>query len=53
MGIALAGWLHLKNLACANQLQANIDDVVKAARKVLAAQHGPASVLHFRISRNL
>jgi len=46
-------WLHLKNLACANKLQDNIDEVVKAAEKIMSTQNDETSRLRFRLSKNL
>lgn len=46
-------WLHLKNLACANKLQDNIDQVVKAADKIMAAQNDETSRLRFHVSKDL
>ena len=46
-------WLYLKNLACANKLQDNIDEVVKAAEKIMIAQNDPISNLRFCVSKNL
>ncbi len=46
-------WRFLKDLACANKLQDNIDEVVKAAEKVMIQQNLPNATLHFHISKNL
>jgi transposase len=46
-------WRHLKDLACANKLENSIDDVLKAAVKILNGQNDPASTLRFRVSKNL
>jgi putative transposase len=46
-------WLHLKNLACANKLHDNIDEVVKAAEKIMIAQNNPTSGLRFNVSKNI
>lgn len=46
-------WRHLKDLACANKLEDNIENVVKATEKFLNAQNDPASDLRFYISKNL
>lgn len=46
-------WRHLKELACANKLQDNIETVVKSAEKILSKQNLPASDLRFLLSKNL
>lgn len=46
-------WRHLKDLACANNLENNIEDVVKAIVKILNEQNNPASTLRFHVSKNL
>jgi putative transposase len=46
-------WRHLKDLACANKLEDNIENVVKATEKILNEQNNPDSDLRFRISKNL
>jgi hypothetical protein len=46
-------WRHLKDLACADKLQDNIDEVVKAADKILSEQNNPNSCLRFHVSKNL
>ena len=46
-------WRHLKDQACVNKLQDNIDDVVRSAVKVLMEQNVPDSSFRFHVSRNL
>jgi hypothetical protein len=46
-------WRHLKDQACVNKLQDNIDDVVRSAEKVLMEQNLPDSSLRFHVSKNL
>jgi len=46
-------WRYLKDQACANKLQDNIEDVMKAAEKVLIEQNNQNSSLHFCVSKNL
>ena len=46
-------WRHLKDLACANKLQDNIESVVKSAEKILSEQNRSASDLRFLLSKNL
>jgi transposase len=46
-------WRHLKDLVCANKLEDNIENVVKAAEKILIAQNNPASELRSHVSKNL
>ena len=46
-------WRYLKDLACANKLEDNIECVVKAAEKIMLKQNEPASDLHFQVSKNL
>ena len=46
-------WRHLKDLACANKLQDNIEAVVKNAEKTLSKQNLPTSDLRFLLSKNL
>jgi hypothetical protein len=46
-------WHSLKDLACANKLQDNIDEVVKAAEKILIQQNLPSATLRFHISKNI
>lgn len=46
-------WRHLKDLACANKLQDNIDDVITSAEKILNQQNMAGSNLRFLLSKNL
>ena len=46
-------WRFLKDRACANKLQDNIDEVVKSAVKTLTAQNNPAADLRYSVSKNL
>ena len=46
-------WRHLKDLACANKLQDNIEAVVKSAEKILSDQNLSTSDLRFLLSKNL
>ena len=46
-------WRHLKDLACANKLQAKIEDMVTSAEKILDQQNMPLSDLRFLLSKNL
>jgi len=46
-------WRFLKDKACANKLQSNIDDVVNAAEKIMNAQNNLASDLRYHVSKNL
>ena len=46
-------WRHLKDLACANKLENSIEDVLKAAVKILNEQNNPASTLRFHVSKDL
>jgi hypothetical protein len=46
-------WRYLKDLACANKLEDNIDEVVKSAENIMMYQNDPASSLHFHVSKNL
>ena len=43
----------LKDRACANKLQDNIDEVVKSAGKTLTAQNHPAADLRYSVTKNL
>jgi len=45
-------WRHLKDLACANKLQDNIEDVVKSAELILNKQNLATSDLRFLLSKN-
>ena len=46
-------WRHLKDVACANKLENNIEDVQAAVVKILNEQNNRASTLRFRVSKNL
>lgn len=46
-------WRYLKDHACANKLQDNIDEVVNAAVKIMTAQNEPASNPKFHVSKDL
>jgi transposase len=46
-------WRYLKDHACANKLQDNIEEVVKAAVRIMAAQNSQTSDLKFSVSKNL
>ena len=46
-------WRHLKDVACANKLEINIESVQAAVVKVLNEQNNPTSTLHFHVSKNL
>jgi transposase len=46
-------WRHLKDLACANKLEDNLVEVVKAAERILCCQNDPESYLRFHVSKNL
>jgi len=46
-------WRHLKDLACANKYQDNIDEEVRVAESVLMEQDMPESALQFHVSKNL
>jgi transposase len=46
-------WRYLKDHACANKLQDNIDEVVKAAVKIMTAQNCQTSVPKFHVSKVL
>jgi hypothetical protein len=46
-------WRYLKDLACANKLQDNMDAVVKAVEIILIQQNCPNASLRFHISKNL
>ena len=37
-------WRHLKDLACANKLENNIEDVANAIEKIMNEQNNPASL---------
>jgi hypothetical protein len=46
-------WRYLKDLACANKLEDNIEEVVRSAEKIMMNQNDPVSSLHFHVSKNL
>ena len=46
-------WRYLKDHACANKLQDNIEEVVKAAEKFMIIQNDQTSDLKFHVSKNL
>ena len=46
-------WRHLKDRACANKLQDNIEEVVKAAEKTMIDQNSLESHSRYHVSRNL
>jgi transposase len=46
-------WRYLKDHACANKLQDNIDDVVKAAEKIMTVQNCQTSFPKFHVSKIL
>jgi transposase len=46
-------WRYLKDHACANKLQDNIEEVEKAAVKIMTAQNCPTSVPKFHVSKIL
>ena len=46
-------WRYLKDVACANKLEDNIDEVVKSAEKIMTKQNDPSSNLHFLVSKDL
>lgn len=46
-------WRYLKDVACANKLEGNIDEVVKSAEKIMTKQNDPGSDLHFLLSKDL
>jgi putative transposase len=46
-------WRHLKDLACANKLQDNIEAVVTSAENILNAHNLHTSNLRFLLSKNL
>jgi transposase len=45
-------WRHLKDLACANKLQDNIEAVMKSAELILTKQNLATSDLRFLLSKN-
>jgi transposase len=46
-------WRYLKDHACANKLQGNIEEVVKTAEKIMTNQNCQASDPKFHVSKNL
>ena len=46
-------WRHLKDLACANKLQDNIEEVVKSAETIMTNQNFTACDARFLLSKNL
>jgi transposase len=46
-------WRYLKDHACANKLQDNIDEVAKAAVKCMTAQNGHSADPKFHVSKDL
>jgi len=46
-------WRHLKDLACANKLQHNIEAVMKSAEKIMANQNLPTFDSRFLLSKVL
>jgi transposase len=46
-------WRYLKDHACANKLQDNIEEVVKAAVRIMTAQNCQTSDLKFSVSKDL
>ena len=46
-------WRYLKDHACANKLQDNIEEVVKAAEKIMIAQNGQTLDSNFHVSKDL
>ena len=46
-------WRFLKDQACADKLEDNIDEVVKSAEKTMIAQNNPATDLRYHVSKNL
>ena len=46
-------WRHLKDLACANKLQDNIDEVVKSAENTMWDQNSIEAPSRYHVSRNL
>lgn len=46
-------WRHLKDLACANKLENNIEDVAKAVENVMNEQNNPTATFRFHVSKNL
>jgi hypothetical protein len=46
-------WRHLKDLACANKLQGNIENMMCTVNKVLSEQNDLNSCLRFHVPKNL
>jgi transposase len=46
-------WRFLKDRACANKLEDNIDEVVKSAENILFAQNDPFAISRYHVSKNL
>ena len=46
-------WSFLKDNACANKLQDNIDQVVKSAENTMICQNDPTVDLRYHVSKNL
>lgn len=46
-------WRFLKDKACANKLQDNLDEVVKSAVKTMTAQNSLCTDLRYHVSKNL
>jgi len=46
-------WRYLKDKACANKLQDNIEEVVKATEKIMTIQNNQTVDLKFHVSKNL
>ena len=46
-------WRYLKDHACANKLQDNIEEVLKAAIKLMTVQNDQTVDLKFHVSKNL
>lgn len=46
-------WRHLKDLACANKLQDNLEALMQCAEKILNEQNLSTSTLRFQVSKDL
>ena len=46
-------WRHLKDLACANKLQDNLDAVMQSTERILTKQNLSTSTLRFQVSKDL
>jgi transposase len=46
-------WRYLKDHACANKLQDNIEEVVKAVARIMTAHNCPTFDLKFSVSKDL